>query len=154
MRKEDKTRLFFVPEYRIFGTNLVALSIYWPAKFWRASSECRQRHLGSLLCSVSLWLLQSPIGFPGHAIMKKNQPSFTSQQCQRAGPLFSWFPAPVAEAELDATQRWHGQQRDPAEKQRFTCLIAVWGIYFGSIKANVGEKNPSLTFQFLWEMKN
>lgn len=74
--------------------------------------------------------------------MKKNQPSFTSQQCQRAGPLFSWFPAPVAGAVLDATQRWHGQQRDPAEKQRFTSLIAVRGIYFGSIKVNVREKKP------------
>lgn len=74
--------------------------------------------------------------------MKKNHPSFTSQQCQRAGPLFSWFPAPVAEAVLDATQRWHGQQRDPAEKQRFTCLVVVLGIYFGSIKVNVREKKP------------
>lgn len=127
--------------WSVFGSNLVALSIYWPAKSSRASFECGQLRTSSLLCSVSPHHPQSPISFLGHGIMKKKK-HFGSWQCRQA-PSPAWLPAPLAEAVLDAPQRWHGQQRDPARKPRFTSFTDLFGHggrHFGSVKVNIQEK--------------
>lgn len=68
--KREQEWAFGGSEYwSVFGSDLVALSVSWPGKSRRASLECRQMHLGSLLC-FSIPPTEKATSFPGHLVIK------------------------------------------------------------------------------------